>query len=916
MSGDVAARAQWFERFTILLACGAVLCALAVSSPDEGIDMLERLNEARARLERAPSPEGGDPANRLSFALELLDVGLVERAERLLDASTDAITGATDGLAVRYRALVSRAEFEEAAGLGDRLAKRAGDSHGAALAYLDLLFLRADLGRVDSWRGKRPDDDPVALLAAARLRDSLHDLDAAEDLYHRALEAGAPVRRVLLARSQLALRRNNVDESRRLALEAMKQDGLHAGLLDHWSQLLVRSGEVLEATKLYERIAELYPWDEQSHLMLGSGYARRNYSELEGQSPEAFPRDEQFLARMEKVRALLGLGDSSVAMTLLKEVSDLYPAACEAPAAMASLAWNEGEYREAERWARESMRREPAYGRAHTILAKSIEGRRTQLDVYRLEDEDLFARTAEPMVPGIGRFVLNWDALSPRHRKRLAVSLSPFKAFLPVLIEGEQTFYVKLLHERLSETPGHESLEDERISYDSRLWDDVRGCGGNDTVIGIEDVEGSILGRPDTALHELAHQVHGVFGEDDRNLIERAYTEALRRDKEKRDVFVNRYQASSVWEYFAEGVVAWETRQRNEWDVREVLRHRLAKRDPDLSRIVRRFLRIEATGRYLATALVSRAWKEIEYGRLDAARGFVERARTLAPEDESVLAASITLHVFAGEDSRARDEGLAAAARDPSSASIALAASTAIVHATADRAEARALLEESRPRVDEGRRQDIEAVIGWLQFEEGSFEEAAETFRRILAAREDEPGALQGLMNVLSFLPAAPVEQLEGVVERSVRKRAGERSVRADAAIVLARRGRDTAAREQIREGLLNAPGSDEVLAAASYVEWRAGDHEAAGERAREAIAAAGGASGCWNDLALLVGAQVLQERGDLAEVRRLVRELSERRNQPPEHVYIESEHRYRSVHRFGPLERELLADLEARLPG
>jgi hypothetical protein len=34
----------------------------------------------------------------------------------------------------------------------------------------------------------------------------------------------------------------------------------------------------------------------------------------------------------------------------------------------------------------------------------------------------------------------------------------------------------------LSETPGLATLRDTRINYDSRLWDDVRGAGGYNTV--------------------------------------------------------------------------------------------------------------------------------------------------------------------------------------------------------------------------------------------------------------------------------------------------------------------------------------------------------------------------------------------------------------------------------------------------
>ena len=93
---------------------------------------------------------------------------------------------------------------------------------------------------------------------------------------------------------------------------------------------------------------------------------------------------------------------------------------------------------------------------------------------------------------------VNWKSLSPRHQKRVALSVAPWQAFVPVLVEGGATYYIKPLYMLLGECPDLETLRDQRINYDSRLWDDVRGCGGYHTVTGIEDVERTIFDRYDT----------------------------------------------------------------------------------------------------------------------------------------------------------------------------------------------------------------------------------------------------------------------------------------------------------------------------------------------------------------------------------------------------------------------------------
>jgi len=879
-------------------------------SPRDEIDALRLLDEARARLQASSTPGDATPADRVGLALDLVALGFLERAEGLLDAGSDALEGVEDGLAARALALLARAEFAAALEMKDALAARSSRSPGAALAYADLLLLEADLAGLNAWARKRPDRDPVRLFALARLRYRLNELREAEDLYRRALEAGAPARDVLLGLAHCAQRLRRLDEARALVARALVQEGPDAESLFSWGRMLVRSGRATEAVVIFEKVAEIYPWHAGAHYQMGNGYARRNYSELEADSPDAFPRDEEFLQGMEHAGSRLSQGSREKARRILEQLTRRRPASCEPPAGLASLAWNDGDYREAERWCRESLRREPAYGRAHAILAKAIEGRRMELEVHRAADEEAFQSGPMPEVPGIEAFVLNWDTLTPRHKKRIALSLAPFDTFIPVLVDGGQTFYVKLLHERLSETPQHESLRDERISYDARLWDDVRGCGGNDTVIGIEDVERSIFGRDDTALHELAHQVHHVLLEEDKARIERAFTAALQRDAAGEDVFLNRYSASSVWEYLAEGVHAWETRRRDRWDTRQALRHRLRARDRELTRIARHYTGLRDTSPYRAPALAARAWNEMEYNRMEEARTFIDRAAAIDPEEETVLGAQVHWLLYSGDTAEANDLAGRALDLHPASAGLSQTAATARLHGGAGRAAALAVLEEARERVDPGRRADIEIDIGRLLWEGEEFSRAAAIFRDVLAEREDEPGALQGLLNSLAFLEDADREEFEDVLTRLVRKRSGMRTVRADAAVALARRGAFEEAREQVREGLLNAPDSDQVLAAAAYVEWRAGEPKAAARYADQAITGAGGRETCWNDLALLVDAHLAAAGGQRARAETARRRLSERAGRPPEHIYIERETSWRSVHRFDPLERHLLAAL------
>src|SRR5262249_47027609 len=276
-----------------------------------------------------------------------------------------------------------------------------------------------------------------------------------------------------------------------------------------------------------------------------------------------------------------------------------------------------------------ALRTCPEYGRAHAVLAKALESQRFAVDVHRAAYEQAFADTPTPDVPGIERFVVNWRALTPRLQKRVALSIAPWKAFVPVLAEGGATYYIKPLYARLSETPGGETLRDQRISYDSRLWDDVRGCGGYHTVTGIEDVERTIFARYNTVLHEFTHQVHGVLPADDGRDIQEHYRKAKVRDDATKDGYLSRYAGGSVFEYFAGGATALSSPMRDSYDPREVVRERLDRIDPDLRKLVETLMARTNVSTSYPVAYAAGGDDRVERGRIEAAVPLYRKALAL-----------------------------------------------------------------------------------------------------------------------------------------------------------------------------------------------------------------------------------------------------------------------------------------------
>jgi hypothetical protein len=89
-------------------------------------------------------------------------------------------------------------------------------------------------------------------------------------------------------------------------------------------------------------------------------------------------------------------------------------------------------------------------------------------------------------------------------------------------------------------------MQDARISYDSRLWDDVRGCGGFITVTGIEDVERMIFHKYNTILHEMTHQVHYVLTQTELKIFITALRKKRKPDRKPLLVVTNQQVSGNI----------------------------------------------------------------------------------------------------------------------------------------------------------------------------------------------------------------------------------------------------------------------------------------------------------------------------------------------------------------------------------
>ncbi len=808
------------------------------------------LAPVRARLARelVRFPDAGEP---LEAARILLHTGRHDEAAGYVERLRAG--GAAQRL-LAAEILFAVQDLGELEALLEELQEEDPPSEGEGTSPLALLyrwwFLCDDLERVEREAAARAEAGKTTvtdLLASARLAVHLFDLPSARRAYAEALSAArgdAERGRSLHGFAVVLYRERDFDAALRRLCEALDADPLEPDLLMTLANTLIRLGRIDEAIAAAELAVSIAPYHETAHYVLGNGYARWSYSQLAEKSPQA---------------------------------------AAEAEAAVheGSLVLAADRFAEARRLFLDALAACPAHGRAHNGLAKTLEAERQAVDVHRAGYEERFAEAEEPVIEGVEELVTSFAEISPRHRKRVALSIAPWARYVPVLLAGGASYYVKPIHQILSDVPGLRHLRDRRIGYDARLWDDVRGCGGFHTVTGVEDVERTILGGYDTVVHELSHQVHDVLPEETKRRIQGLY----RRRKESalggEDAFLSRYAAESVWEYFAEGANALATPRRDRFDGREVVRERLLVKDPELVALLRELTDEAALEPCFAQAFARRGEERLRHGKIDEAIAAFHKALARVPGEQSATSSLAFALTVSGRSEEALALAEEAAHADPRSATLALAHADAAWLAGRGLAAAVAVLAAAREAVRGEERFRVDLSLGNLLWTAGDADGALRAFAAVLDYQADNPQALWGLAS--SFALRGEWEKARERYAETVRRRSGLVRLRADFARDLLVAGDADGARREIDAALLLDAEDPEV--AALDARWLLGCG-----RVEEALATARRAFelGAWCDLARLTLAEAELRSGSPHEARETLTPLVERlaRETPPEYVH------------------------------
>ncbi len=655
------------------------------------------------------------------------------------------------------------------------------------------LLLKEDLQYLKEWSetAANPSELAKAELALATL-----ELGEADSLFRATLVNPDPTFQRLgkVGLAKVLQKKQKYQEALDLLITAWTPDQISDDVIFQAALCMQNLGETSESMDLLEEVLKWNKYHELGHYYLGNGYARKNYSELESTSPY-----------------LKCDGSNKCARDYVVE---------------GSKEWMSGDFEAALTQFFAALELVPDYGRAHNGVAKCLEQMRLRENVYRAADQAAFDEKPFPQIPMIEKYILNWESLSERHRKQVAISVEPWKAYIPVLVASGSHHYIKPLHEKLSEVPGLETIADQRISYDSRLWDDVRGCGGYTTVTGIEDVERSIYNKYNTVLHELTHQVHGVFPPEDQQKIEDLYREASAKDAAGEEIFVSRYQGSSVWEYFAEGMNSYFSPARNEFDTREITKERLLRLDPKLVKLLEFYMTAPNVEACYPVGLITAADNEVEMGKLDIALEFARQAENRDPKSEVVLRAVSRVASLLDEDelSLKYAEHLVTSYPDKAASYQRLAWSRAFADGKFE--EILSLVQAGLPKTAGPERTQLIREIADWQVICGKFAQAVVNYELVLAEQGTNDEALRGYAEAL-FWADQPAKS-DSVYQVALLRRSGSVSLRLEYARLLLLTGKLDAAKAQIDEAEVLKPEDGRVAAHRAWWAELSGDHKQA----------------------------------------------------------------------------------------
>lgn len=314
-------------------------------------------------------------------------------------------------------------------------------------------------------------------------------------------------------------------------------------------------GNTKKGVEEFKTALAVNPLDIRALTSYGNGMTDKTYDDIE-KNNKNLVQPEEFNSLSKKMILLINEHKVNNVNALVNDVLKKYPNNIHSYILAGCMSLNLRNHAQAIKMFKKATGISHEYGVANNCLAvatslylksQEISSRTLNLDKINFSGLD---------INSLKKIFINYEQLTEKDKKIVAYSVLPFKNYIPVLSMTGSTHYIIPLYEKSTDYEFGKEFKNQR-SFDLRLWDDIRGRGGFNSATGAEDIQSAYNLGFNTLTHEFSHQVHGyAFTTDQKLKIQELFNNAKKNNR-----FLDYYAGSNEYEYFAQGVEAYNSTQ-------------------------------------------------------------------------------------------------------------------------------------------------------------------------------------------------------------------------------------------------------------------------------------------------------------------------------------------------------------------
>lgn len=367
--------------------------------------------------------------------------------------------------------------------LAKECVKKITDQEIANLGRAKIAISLCDFGRAETLLKAILKDKPgnsEALFQLALVKIARNKVNNAIEILHsiKLDKSIAPSVNYLLADIMLKHKRN-LPEAERLVSLALKSDPLHSQSHRLLGMINFRKKDMENCEKHLRLALEIDPWNFPARSALGNGRTSKSYSR-DLLSPDLLKIRKEFnnysdtdnhQPALEKLSSLSQKDNSPQVLT-----------------DMATIYYYMGDLKNSEKLANMALAKCDYWGLSHFIISLCQQQRIRSQDTITSPVRITILAGKHETPANLDDIFINFETLNPEHQTLVLSSINPLRKHLARIKEAGGTFYFLPVNHFLWEAE-KSIVRAGQKTFDGRLWDDVKGVGGKNSVTGTAELE-------------------------------------------------------------------------------------------------------------------------------------------------------------------------------------------------------------------------------------------------------------------------------------------------------------------------------------------------------------------------------------------------------------------------------------------